>query len=360
MVFYIPYLLLILIVLGNIIYVFHKNNNFLFFFSLLALCWVFSWATIGGPDYQAYLYHYNNISAPSIGYFASFDVGYNFFVFIFKKYTQAPFNVFLVLYYLIGFSLIGKAIWSYSNHPNLILLVYFFTLLPVDIVQVRNFLASALLLYSFRYLIDKKYLKYLLIVFIACSFHKTFIIYLILPIFMKENSDTRIIEFWTIFFLYILLALILHFLKPEILSIVRTLTQIIFGTNKPGYFSTESRYGHLVYWVYQLFILILFFWFKPETNISQDMHIEKYFTLYNSNLGLVVLFPLFMFNNNFLRFYRNIYIMSLIVLVDCTYSYKKKDKLSFLLVLGLVAFSWYGFSAASNTVMPLFRNSIIF
>lgn len=355
-----PYLLLLVALGGNVYQVWREKKSIHFFVLMLLICWAVSWATIGGPDYHAYYSDYQSIGPPSMMYFKRMDVGYNMLMFIFSSKLRLSFNVFRAIVYGIGIGIIGKTIWKHSPSPNALLLVYVITLLAVDTVQIRNFIASAILLSSLDYVLNRKLIRLTLIILISALFHKSFLAYLIIPVSLLFVVDFKGKEKGLV--VLILLGLLaLQLGKPTVAALMSRLRENFAVLQRLSYLDGWSRRRYLVFWCYQFFVILLLLTYS--TSKSTDMIDKKtntYNVLLNVNIWFLIFIPLFIFNSNFHRIYRNLFVINAIFLHKGYFESENRSLVKFLSLLFIWALATYGFSAASNCVPPLFLESLIF
>ncbi|GEM_PF-6570027 len=356
-----PYALLISALIGNVVELSYSRRNIYFFIFILVFCWLISWTTMDGPDYQNYYSHYQEIKYPSRAYLEQMDVGYNFLVYLFKIKLNVSFNTFRAVIYAMGFCLIGRTIWKCSQYPNLIILVYFFTLLAVDTVQIRNFIAFSFLFYALEQILSKKYLCTVIFILTASLFHKTFLVYLLIPIMVAIRKDIKPKDAIIVTVIIYLVVFFLQIAKPFIHATVAEIKDTYTTLNQISYLQSESRYGHWLHWGCHLFTVFMLFMFLPIDNkISENRPISVLSTVLKINIALILFFPLFLFNNNYLRFYRNLYIFNLIWIYEGYKTSDKKNiyKTALLSIYLLIAF--YCYSAASACVPPIFLESLLF
>jgi len=99
-------------------------------------------------------------------------------------FFDLPYQAFLSIYSLIAVVLITDSIRKYAKENSVIILVVFlfFPFLHIFVAQ-RNFMACAIMIYGVRYLVYEKNassnIKYIIAVFLACSFHTLSIVYFV-------------------------------------------------------------------------------------------------------------------------------------------------------------------------------------
>ncbi len=272
------------------------------------------------------------------------------------KSSGLKYEHFLALYSLVGFILIGNSIWKYSNKANLILLIYSICQLAIDATQVRNFFAFTILIYSFRFLFDKKPLKYIICLIIGSLFHWEIVLYFPLVLLCIRNEKNTV-KAKTVNKRYIyafMVMIFIAFLSSLSSSLLENLKWLVlsFGISKAEYYlSTRARYGFLLYYLYQL--IIVFIIRKRQDKATQPR--EKNMIVYRINIIMTYVLPLFTFNNNFLRVYRNIFIINCIILYSES-DMKKINKVNMVNLIYLI-YAFYLFIPGHVFTM-FFKNQI--
>ena len=150
----------------------------LFAFIVLIFQVGFRWKT--GTDWEPYLEHFNRtfeVSDTLVSILSGFEPGYAFFVLFVKKFTD-DYTIFLVLHALIYYSLIFHAFKKLSPFFFVSLLFFYVTTLGV-MGSNRQLIALAICLYSLRYVIDKKLIKFTLTIGFAFLFHSTAVVFFV-------------------------------------------------------------------------------------------------------------------------------------------------------------------------------------
>lgn len=135
------------------------------------------WET--GTDWNTYLLHFNSINSfsstsPLISYF---EFGYNLLVWVTKLFCN-EYSFFLIIHALIYYLLIFKSFQRYT--PYLFLsLVLFYTLSMGMMGSNRQLIALAICLYSLRYIVENKPVKFFILIFLAINFHVTSIVFIV-------------------------------------------------------------------------------------------------------------------------------------------------------------------------------------
>ena len=289
----------------NIINLFLKKNKGIIANVMILLLWILFFGNYNNPDYGVYYTSYSTQKVINdLGYLKLTEFFYN----IGWSYEQ-----FLMLFSLIGFLLIKSTIKKYTKNYSYIYLLYFLFPFMFDIVQIRNFMAMSIFIYSIRYLVsDVKLskLKYICLILIASTIQKLAIMYLLF-LFVDKIVSNKIIKK---IFTFIVICSLLISLNSTILNTVGSLLSNIFSDIRfDNYFSVQTRFGYLYYWALQIisFVLVKKSYNRIEKQ-KNKINIESYkFTLvmYSVIQMTFLFFPFYVFQSNFFRLFRNIYIL---------------------------------------------------
>ncbi|WP_313893775.1 EpsG family protein [Psychrobacillus sp.] len=285
------------------------------FIFLFIIMWLLFGGNTWNADYANYSRLYNDISE-----FSSRNTEVGFY--IFSKICSLmglSYNTFLMIYSLVGMLLIASTIKKYSNNDTLALMLIFIFPFLIDIVQIRNFMAMAILIYSIPYLVSgklKDLLKYIFFIFLAFCFHKTALFYLIL-LLTKIKSIRKIIFFS---FSFLIVALIG---KSAIVSVFSQ----ILNLERYGVYLSNSESPVVTFilflYIFTNILLIGYVARKMNTNkykeFSDSYGLRKYdqgkfanLILKINILGTISLVFISM-DINFLRLFRNLIPLNLIV-----------------------------------------------
>lgn len=176
------YLYLIYIILLFVVYFeidrfsyFGKIHKVLFFVILLLFFLLSSLRWERGTDWMSYFQFYNSITSynPKNWYF---EFGYSYLNYLVKLFFNS-YTVLLAILAFLVYSLVGSTIYKYGVYPILSLAIWFATSIA-DIYLTRNTIAISLAIFSIRYIIDRKFIPFLLVIFVAFLFHKSALIFL--------------------------------------------------------------------------------------------------------------------------------------------------------------------------------------
>ncbi|GGA63258.1 polymerase [Flavobacterium palustre] len=173
------------------------NVEYKFMYSILYVLIVLQiglrWET--GTDWMSY---YNNfqdtvdIDIVLVNSVIGFEIGYGFFTFLIRSLTN-NYTIFLLFHAIIYYYLIFQANKKLSPFPFLSLLLFYVTNIGV-LGSNRQLLALAICLYSLKFAIERKAVKFFILVFIAFLFHTTAIIFIVYYFLYRDLKKYQIIS----------------------------------------------------------------------------------------------------------------------------------------------------------------------
>jgi hypothetical protein len=122
-----------------------------------------------------------------------FELGYTWLNILIRSFTE-NYSVFLIIHAIIVYAIIIPTILRHSLHP-LLSLFLFYCLMLGYLGMNRQYIALAVFLYSFKYIFEHKFIRYLFCIFIALLFHRTAIIYFPVYFFFRKIPFTILIIF---------------------------------------------------------------------------------------------------------------------------------------------------------------------
>ncbi|MCI5606731.1 MAG: EpsG family protein [Spirochaetia bacterium] len=200
---------------------------------------------------------------------------------IIKKISPS-FYIFLLFFGICGFCVKMVAIKQNTIYHNLVLFTYLSTTFILhDLIQIRASCAIAIFLFSLKYLIQKNYAKYYLLIFVSTLFHYSAVLFLFVPILCMSNKIS--VKFWI---LIILFSYVLYFLHLDFIS----LAMIIIPKNTYIFQTLNFFAGKRVnvFNVGQILKIIIFLYFLFHNEELDEVGLLSLKLLGTS----VVLFPL--------------------------------------------------------------------
>lgn len=269
---------------------------------LSSMMWVLFAGNQDNADYSNYEYIYNSVDYT--GAYSAVESGFELLMKL-SVYFGFSYQFFLMIYSSIGLILIINSLKAYTNNVNVVLGLYFIFPFMLDIVQIRNFMSMAILIYSFKYLLEVSKgatLKYIFAILIASQFHVSSIYYLLF-ILIKYISvkKTIYISIGVTIAGFILQSTILNF----VLQILKMERYSLYFAN------TTPLYGIALFLLYYLAVLLLL-----KISINKNSNSQQ---LFFSNIVLkanILLFPtliLIVQDIDFFRLLRNMMVINYVV-----------------------------------------------
>jgi len=244
------------------------------------------------PDYAAYIDYF--IKLPKF-----VEPGYIIIAKITKLFTSSV-TIFFIIFCLLSFCFRFIFIKYFAYKEDIILVLFAFfahEFLRKDCVQIRNGIASAIVLFSFIYLYRGQKIKYIFWILIATCFHAVSLIALPLVIF-----NTTLSKKWLLFLqitLIIFLLFGLFFKIKNILYIFEKLGIIPAKVTNYLYWNEYSRPMPIYHPILLKQIIICFFF----------LFIKKNMLLY-SNVKAIFLFKIYFVSTLYYLFFLDFEIMA--------------------------------------------------
>lgn len=202
-----PDIYILIAITSSFFALFYKNSKFGKFMYFLSFLIVVIFAAIRknvSADYSNYIGNFINIGIN--GQSARIEPGYwllNRIIGIFSH----DLNIIIIITSIITFTLIFLTIKEYSVAPAVSVL-FLFVLRDYEmlICLIRQGIALAIVVYSFRYLVDEKYFKYFILILIASSFHYSAIIFMLLYRVLNKKLSNNDISTYIFLGIFIFLA----------------------------------------------------------------------------------------------------------------------------------------------------------
>lgn len=231
--------MLIIISLVLLVVGFVKKDSKLVLFLLMLLVIVLFAGNTYNADSLAYSDNYSNIANGK--YDPSFEQGFQILNAI-SFYLGLSYNQFLLIVSSVGILLIVSTMKIYTASVSYVMCLYILYPFVWDTIQVRNFLAMAILIFGSRYIISEKknYHKYFLCIIIASTMHITALFYLV-GILVSFKDTKKIGK--VVFTIITVSTIIISIMMPYVID--------ISGSRKLEiYFMTQTS------WYTKIFIIV--------------------------------------------------------------------------------------------------------
>lgn len=241
----------------------------------------------------------------------------------------------------LGYLLIVLTLKKYTGNIQFILFFYCWHLLLMDSMQVRNFLAVCILIYSVQFLQDirqkKNLICYCVGIFLAANIHTAFVIYYILMLLLIKGRKTFI---RALFAVGVILT-VMTGLNGNKIPFIEQLVSLLMSdvSRAESYFSLRTNLGFLPPMILYVVALVGIWLVKEQedTALANNNEIRFVNIVWGINLCFVVVVPMMMMSLTFYRLIRNLLYLNFAVYSIGWFRQRKVKKrlLLLLLVCGL-------------------------
>lgn len=332
----------------------------------------FAWFLITGSrsiyDLDFYIKSYENINRTSVDglqvtFFLLKKLFYSF------KFTFFEFRGYVVLFALILMHFFFK---KTTSNVHILYVAYMVYLIFLDYIQLKNFLACSVLCVAFIvFLQHKNYWRffYFCLIFFAGTIHSSFFIYLLFLLIPANLSfNARVIKIFAIG------ALVFTFFSVFYRENLHFITDILFlidDEKSVKYAETTTTYGALYFVGLQIYATVVMLFMSsqykqlqyPQYTLScknEILDVRKSLKLICLvNLVSFAFCPFIVFNINFYRLLRNLYLLNIVGF--SLFGIKNRPFWVLILLLGYV-FLWVYIDLLGhdfqNLVTPLFKTNV--
>lgn len=178
-----------------------------FIIILLAIFFCFGYMT--GSDWRSYETYYGWMKSDNDSFLLPLEPGYIIYSFLFAR-LGIDFWYFFIATKVVLFIAVICNLKKYANNNFILNLVFFFFFFGLFLFidnPMRNFIAVALTTISYKYIIDRKFLPFCLLVLLASMFHLSAIMFLFFYfLYPIKIGNTKIVIYYILFnILFVLL-----------------------------------------------------------------------------------------------------------------------------------------------------------
>lgn len=320
-------LITIFIFFSNLISGSLGGNKFIYYLSILLLAFLFG-GVYDIADEVTYKFYYNNVLNDTLlNKYSFFSAPGWYMLNYIAKIFNLSFQQFRFFICVLCLSFLSKSITKYSANWNITLLLFLIFPFIIDAVQIRNFLAYSIFVYSLRFLNENNRFNvvFLLMTLLTSSIHQTFILFIPFIFFYKLRFKQ--IYFVTIFSILVFIYLI----KSNILlNLAKVhLNEVLFFKISP--YLNKSGLGFFVLWFVQLVFIYISYKTKKIVyfkNFRNDKKFKDYTFFLNTVVklnfyALILTIPLVILDGTFFRIFRNLFICNFIVITYLFFVFSK-------------------------------------
>lgn len=287
-------------------------------------------------DYDAYFRAYNS------GGGNTFEFGFNLLIKIFNS-MGANYSIFLLSIYLFGLYLRYFSIKRLRGNCNYIFGLFYLFPFPVDVVQIRTFLALSIIIFGMTYILSDKYqdkLKFIIFVLLASSIHTVSFIMLFMLLIGKFNKKFKKILLYVAFIVssVFIIDLLINNFTSDILKMLLSL----ISSEKTNIY---AKGGFTVTYLFYIFCLVCNVIILRSSKIILQkrgfVDIEFVNRVYDINKISLILLPLYLIIGSVYRAPRSLFFINYFIFSAVNECFKPKTK------------SKYGYNLAIYTYLTI-------
>ncbi len=343
-----------------------KRNSFLTIAAIMLIfvvMWLFAGWNVENADLDNYRIRYDYSDYDT---FKSLDIGFYYVLKFFYDF-KLSFESFHIIIYGIGLLVLSTLTYKWSRWPVVVLLIYISYKYVRDVVEMRNFLASLMLLVTLPFvgLKDKKDRCLLILgLFFSCTMHISFLPFWIL-LFVYRN--TKIKQPW----LYIAVFFVASFVFLSLADFSSLLGMERLEDKLEGQLS-EQHLGHVASFIVISFNMLIIQYFSKlydknirfgsEVNFYKPIPVKQYNTLvFNINVLSSVLITFSAVNYSFTgRLFGVIVLLNVVYLTNYFALAKQKGIVEYALLVGYVIYIIQFYSMENSHTEAVLTNNSFF
>lgn len=317
------FILFVVGVVANLLVIILKKKSNILACLHIAYSWlvcVFSYDVV---DYDNYSNNYAMLGVGKMELSDTLEPGYYF---LGKIVSMMGFDYQIlrgIMFTIIIFLLVASAKKMKAN-PNYICVVYSVYPLFMEMIQIRNAFAMAILTFGLCFfLYEEKKMLYLLTVLFASSFHISFLIYLI---FLLDGTVMKKKYFREVFVIVVIVASGLFYIGGKEVPYLNTIVSLFDNSDKVNiWLSSSGNFGFVAYGF--LIVMAILITYIASVNISNGSFTNF---MYRINLLSLVFIPLFMLASTFARLASNLCFVNYISWEETMKCNKKNDRIGII------------------------------
>jgi len=280
------------------------------------------------------------------------------------------YNQMLLFIVFVCLILIITTIKKHTKNWNFVLVLYIIFPFFIDVVQVRNFIAMSIIVFSFNYLLSLKRggnIKFVICVIIATLFHSVAIIYMVF--LLAKILSKKWLIFISLLGTIIGLTITSTDIPYRLALMFLPISKVTFFTNTIGLgfgllFNAIMQIASVVLVAYSYHIIQV----RSKKNVKDKYYIDKQ-RLVNLvlkiNIILLPIISLYYYNATFTRIYRNVFILNYIVfaLTYIEYQIKTKKRFTYILIVFLYTMAMCAINIGpyiQDTLIAILNNNLLF
>lgn len=259
------------------------------------------------------------------------NIGFGYLIQL-SKNIGLSLDLFRLIIAIIGILLINSVVRQYLPKRFQILFYFFYFIYPffIDIVQIRNFISMAILVYALNILKDgtiKSKIYYSILILLASSLHSVFIVYLPL-VFIEYIFKNRRVKYIVYVFFAIILLLSLN--RDFVNVLVQAFSPLLLDSIQDidHYITQSTSFGGYVRWgICLINIYLVNYSYGYLSNRKSNvgiLNLTKYVLW--ANIYSMLFLPMVLITLDFYRIQRNLTILNYLIYIYTIYKLKMFDE----------------------------------
>lgn len=310
------------------------KNSFIIIALLIPIC-ISGFRFSVGTDYNTYVSLYNKYATCDLRNIFTVKEVEPFFIIVCKlAYILRNVNIVFFIYAILTVTFIFAAIWNEKDKISISLafFLYMYLYFGGSMNIMRQALAVAVAMFSYKYVINRKFVKFILLAILAISVHKTAIVILPLLFMIRNGGEqkkkSRVFTIMKICFIVGFVAIVLN-----IEYFLNIIGQIEYFEKYNVYVQYEGESRNLSLILNLLVYSFITFFIKNM--IKYDRNNEYYY--YLISIGLV--FGALGYKSPYLKRVSNYFNILEILLLATIPKIVKEKKQKQIIILGIIAYA---------------------
>lgn len=251
-----------------------KNLKIYFLFESLLILLLVGLRFHTGADWYAYEYAF--YKGPELGNWHNWELGYHLLSLLCNKIFGNYYAFQFLISLFVVFST-SKFVWKYAEYPLTSLFLFFIMFVPNGILMctMRQSIALAIILFGTKYILNRSFIKFIIIVYIASLFHISSIA--ALPLYFctyKIAKSNLIIAILIAQVFYFFPKLIAHFVRLIIPILPGRLEDIAQSYMNDILFSGTVSFGTGYYYICSIIISIVLILLINRKNETHNLYVN--------------------------------------------------------------------------------------
>ncbi len=258
--------------------------------------------------------------------------------------------VFLIILY--------RGVKKLTQHSAAFMAFYFCYPFFLDLIQLRNFMMMALLVYASHFLLEKTYRNLALFTFfvlLGASFQVLGVLYLlVIPLYYFDSRNLWKIGLLSVVFLFSVVVMV-----PAFSQLLLSLLDQLHLSHLSLYFVQKVRLGYLPFWLFSIFDLVFTYYsyqYLTERQLLTPRQRQIIWLAFTFTVVGVLTMPLYTYEFSFARALRDVIPFMIVAFLTALDALPRKYYLRWLYI-GI--FMAYVAAVVYFEIVPLLHDTVI-